>query len=101
MTDPINSGIRPRNNAIGTNQSGKTGGAGSADNASGSQKPSGDVVEITSSAMMQNLEEQIQNTASINQEKIDSVKRAIADGEYQPDAEVIAKKYAEIENLLP
>ena len=101
MTDPITSGLRTRNSAVGTNQSTKADGSANADAASGGSKSSGDVVEITSSALMQSIEEQIQNTASINQEKIDTVKQAIADGEYQPDAEVIAKKYAEIEELLP
>ena len=32
---------------------------------------------------------------------MDAVKQALTKGEYQPDAEVIARKYAEIEKLLP
>jgi flagellar biosynthesis anti-sigma factor FlgM len=45
--------------------------------------------------------EQIKNLPQVNEARVEAIKQAIGKGEYQTDAEVIARKYSEIEKLLP
>ena len=52
-------------------------------------------------ALLEELSEQIKNLPEVNEARVDALKQALTKGEYQPDAEVIARKYSEIEKLLP
>lgn len=105
MTDAINTQNRPRTTGVSadtragstakTNQSGEQGkpAAGSGDEAS--------IVELSSARLIDELSEQIRNLPEVNEARVDAIKQALGNGEYQPDAEVIARKYSEIEKLLP
>jgi negative regulator of flagellin synthesis FlgM len=105
MTDAINTQNRPRNSGVSAdtragstakaNQPGAQGkpAAGTTDDAS--------IVELSSATLVEELSEQIKNIPEVNEARVEAVKLALGNGEYQPDAEVIARKYSEIENLLP
>jgi negative regulator of flagellin synthesis FlgM len=55
------------------------------------------VVELSSDQILN----QMQSLPEVDSNRIESIKSAIANGEYKPDAEMIAKKFSEIEQLLP
>lgn len=105
MTDAINTNSRmrgtiptPDNKANSTSRadsgaSGSTAGAGSAGDSA--------IVDLSSSALILQINEQIKNAPEVNEEKVDAIKQALSDGQYQPDADVIARKFSEIESLLP
>ncbi len=59
--------------------------------------PASAVVELSSESLM----DQVGQLPEINQSRVDSIKAALANGDYQPDPQLIAKKFAEIEKLLP
>ena len=59
------------------------------------------VVDLSNSTLIQGLEEQIKSLPEVNQARVDLIKQALSNGEYEADAEVIARKYSEIEKLLP
>ena len=59
--------------------------------------PASAVVELSSKQMM----EQMENLPDVDSLRVESIKNALANGEYQPDPELIARKFAEIEKLLP
>lgn len=50
---------------------------------------------------MEALSEKINSLPIVNEARVEAVKQALVKGEYQPNAEVIARKYSEIEKLLP
>jgi flagellar biosynthesis anti-sigma factor FlgM len=106
MTDPINAQNRLRN--IGVSADTKAGSAAKTGQPSSTQTgstaaKSGDsaTVELSGAALLGELSEQIKNLPEVNEARVDAVKQALSKGEYQPDAEVIARKYSEIEKLLP
>ncbi len=105
MTDSINTNNRLRNNGITPDakaaagaKSAKTGGN---QTAAGSTAANASTVELSNASLMEALSEQIKSLPVVNEVKVDAVKQALVNGEYQPDAEVIARKYSEIEKLLP
>lgn len=55
------------------------------------------VVELSSDQVMKEM----QRLPEVNSSRIESIKLAIANGEYKPDPETIARKFSEIEKLLP
>lgn len=55
------------------------------------------VVELSSDQVLKAM----QNLPEVNSNRIESIKAAIANGEYKPNAEMIAQKFSEIEQLLP
>jgi flagellar biosynthesis anti-sigma factor FlgM len=59
------------------------------------------IVALTSPNMLQELNASIRDLPEVNAAKVESIKLALAQGDYQPNAEVIAKKFSEIEKLLP
>ena len=59
------------------------------------------IVKLSSSNVLNDLNTSITQQPEVNTAKIESIKLALAQGEYQPNAEVIAKKFSEIEKLLP
>ncbi len=104
MTDPINSHNRLRNGVL--NTPGKAGGTAQGDRAKGeSRAPAARdesaVVELSNASLLEQLGDQIRNLPEVNEARVEAVKAALGNGEYEPDAEVIARKYAEIEKLLP
>ncbi len=105
MTDPINTQNRLRNNPVsGDARSGaaaKTGKSAPDSRASAKPGEDGAIVELSNATLLEELSEQVKNLPEVNEARVESVKQALGRGEYQPDAEVIARKYAEIEKLLP
>ncbi|MFT5218163.1 MAG: negative regulator of flagellin synthesis FlgM [Planctomycetota bacterium] len=105
MTDAINANSRLRGNIpTPDNKANSTSKADSG--ATGSQSDSAStggsgIVELSGSALILQISEQIKNVPEVNAEKVDAIKQALSDGQYQPDAEVIARKFSEIESLLP
>ncbi|MCP4874055.1 MAG: flagellar biosynthesis anti-sigma factor FlgM [Gammaproteobacteria bacterium] len=105
MTDAINTQNRPRNSVASTDA--KTGSVAKANQQGTRGKPASttndeaSTVKLSSTALVEELSEQIRNLPEVNEARVEAVKRALGEGEYQPDAEVIARKYSEIEKLLP
>ena len=55
------------------------------------------VVELSSEQLLA----QVQQAPEVDASRIESIKAAISNGQYKPDAEVIAQKFMEVEKLLP
>ena len=55
------------------------------------------IVELSSDQILNEMK----NIPEVDSGRIESIKNALANGEYKPDADVIARKFSEIENLLP
>lgn len=63
--------------------------------------PRQDTVVLSSEARaLSRLQNQVDNSAPVNREKVDALKSAIAKGEYQPDSRRIAEKLMDSDNLL-
>lgn len=105
MTDAINTHNRPRNTAVPTDTRANTAAAGKQSSAapatSGSQSNPSAIVELSSSGLLQSIEEQINKQPEVNEARVASIKQSLAQGEYKADANVIARKFSEIEKLLP
>lgn len=104
MTDAINTQNRLQSTAIKSESQSKPG--SSATNVSTGSKNSSStsaaaIVELSSSNVLSDLNTSIQQLPDVNATKVESVRDALARGDYQPNAEVIAKKFSEIEKLLP
>ncbi len=95
MTDAINTNNRVKAPTHAPDNKAKN---PAASNIKGSASTSASaVVELSSDQVLQ----QMQNLPEVDSNKIESIKSAIARGEYKPNAEVIAQKFSEIEQLLP
>lgn len=72
---------------------------GSAKEASSSSpaQPASAVVELSSNQLMQEMK----RVPEVDSGRVEAIKTALANGEYKPDPEVIARKFSEIEKLLP
>jgi negative regulator of flagellin synthesis FlgM len=101
MTDAINTQNRLQNNAVKADARAKTNAGEDGASQQGKKAESSTIVNLTSSKVLQSLSDRIQQLPEINSAKVESVKQALANGEYKADAEVIAKKFSEIEKLLP
>ena len=109
MTDAINTHNRPRNSGVSADT--RAGSAAKTNQQSAQKTPqnkpsAGNTdeasrVELSSASLVDELSEQIRNLPEVNEARVEAVKQALGKGEYQPDAEVIARKYSEIEKLLP
>lgn len=104
MTDAINTQNRPRNTVVSADT--RAGSTAKANQQSAQNKAAGTIdeastVSLSSTALVAELSEQIKNQPEVNEARVEAVKQALGNGEYQPDAEVIARKYSEIEKLLP
>ena len=95
MTDAINSNNRIKAPNQPAQQSSQKPSGKAAQAAPGA--PASAVVELTSDRLL----DQVGQLPEVNQSRVDSIKTALANGEYQPDPQVIAQKFAEIEKLLP
>lgn len=105
MTDAINTQNRLRTTGVsadtGAGASAKTGQQGVQGKPAASTNDEASVVELSSARLVEELSEQIKNLPEVNEARVEAVKQALGNGEYQADAEVIARKYSEIEKLLP
>ena len=103
MTDAININNRPSSTATTTNARAKAGSGQSANSTSGSAGKSNPaaILELSNRGLLDSLHEQIDKLPEVNDARVASVKESLAQGEYHPDADVIAKKFQEIEKLLP
>ena len=95
MTDAINNNNRIKASSQPAQQSSQKS-AGKAPQAASGAVASA-VVELSSERLL----DQVGQMPEVDQKRVDSIKAAITNGEYQPDPQVIAKKFAEIEKLLP
>lgn len=95
MTDAINTNNRVKAPTQPLDNKAKGPAVGNAKD-SGSTSASA-VVELSSDQVLK----QMQNLPEVDSNRIESIKSAIARGEYKPNAEVIAQKFSEIEQLLP
>jgi flagellar biosynthesis anti-sigma factor FlgM len=84
------SGVKPSSSQVST-------GGNSASAKSGAAA----IVDLSSSNVLQDLNASVRELPEVNAAKVESIKLALSQGEYQPNAEVIAKKFSEIEKLLP
>jgi flagellar biosynthesis anti-sigma factor FlgM len=103
MTDAINTQNRLQSTALKSETSAKPDSSQAPSSSSNAPAKSGAaaIVELSSSNILKDLNNSIREQPEINVNKIESIKLALAQGEYQPNAEVIAKKFSEIEKLLP
>ncbi len=105
MTDAINTQNRPRNTGVSADA--KAGSTAKANQQTAQNKPAAgkadeaSTVELSSTTLIEELSDQIKTVPEVNEARVEAVKKALVNGEYQPDAEVIARKYSEIEKLLP
>jgi flagellar biosynthesis anti-sigma factor FlgM len=103
MTNTINTQNRPptaggsTDTKTASTTAQNTGGGKSNASSSGSST----IVKLSSSTLIQELSDQIKDLPEVNEARVESIKQALVNGEYVPDAEVIARKYSEIEQLLP
>ncbi len=96
MTDAINNHGRIKTAGPSGSPPAKAGGQ----NPAAGSKPAtlaSDVLQLSSERIM----EQMAKLPEVDQSRVEAIKSAIANGEYQPDPEVIARKFADIEKLLP
>ena len=94
MTDAINTNNRIKTPSQPHEQRAKN--TAGATSGSAASNPASAVVDLSSSKVF----EQMEKVPEIDSSRIESIKAALANGEYKPNPEVIAKKFAEIENLL-
>ncbi|MFP8966302.1 flagellar biosynthesis anti-sigma factor FlgM [Pokkaliibacter sp. CJK22405] len=67
----------------------------------GTTAASGDKVQLSSEAMsLQSLEDQVHQLSDFDQDKVDRVKAAIADGSYSVDANSTARKMLDFDALM-
>jgi flagellar biosynthesis anti-sigma factor FlgM len=105
MTDAINTQNRLQSNAI-KSESQRSARPDSSQVSTGGNNASAKsgaaaIVELSSSNVLQDLNTAIRELPEVNAAKVESIKLALSQGEYQPNAEVIARKFSEIEKLLP
>ena len=105
MTDAINTQNRPRNTGVSADT--KAGATAKTSQQSAQNKSTAgatgekSTVELSTTGLIEQLSEQIKNLPEVNEARVEAVKKALGKGEYKADAEVIARKYSEIEKLLP
>jgi len=101
MTNAINTHNNLQSNAAKADAKAATSREGESAAQTGKKAEASTIVNLTSSNVLQQLSDRIEQLPEINSAKVDSIKQALANGEYKPDAEVIARKFSEIEKLLP
>ncbi len=98
MTDAINAHNRVRNTPPAT--VGKEASPQASNSSTSSSASSSSVVDIKSTKLLEAMSIQMDKIPEIDSAKVDSIKLSIANGEYLPNADVIAQKFVEIEKLL-
>lgn len=95
MTDAINTNNRLKTPTPASEQRANTTPRESSRSAENS--PASAIVELSSDQILKEMK----NIPEVDSGRIESIKNALANGEYKPDADVIARKFTEIEKLLP
>jgi negative regulator of flagellin synthesis FlgM len=95
MTDAINTNNRVKTPVQGPENRAQKPVSGEAGKAASS--PASDVVELSSEQMLA----QMRQLPEVDSSRVEAIKSAIANGEYKPNSEAIAQKFAELEKLLP
>ncbi len=104
MTDAITTQNRPRPTGVSADtraSTAKTDQSGARDKPAASNSDESSIVELSNASLAEALSKQVENLPEVNEARVGAVKQALGNGEYQPDAEVVARKYSEIEKLLP
>lgn len=60
----------------------------------------GSVVELRSADALRELEQIVASLPDVDRAKIEAIKQAISQGAYEVDADVVAQKFMEVEELL-
>lgn len=100
MTDAINTQNRIRTATPTTENKGQSTQQSSSQASSQSSNSSSSVVDIKSTKILETMTAEIKNVPDMDTAKVDAIKQSIANGDYQPNADVIAQKFTEIERLL-
>lgn len=98
MTDAINNNSRIRTSTPAIDNKNQTASQPTAQQSAGNN--SSTVVDIKSTKLLETMATEIEKVPDIDHAKVDSIKSAIANGDYQANPEVIAQKFIEIEKLL-
>ncbi|MCP4187856.1 MAG: flagellar biosynthesis anti-sigma factor FlgM [Gammaproteobacteria bacterium] len=107
MSDAINTHNQPRSTTVSNDAGAKAGTAANnkagqaASQSQGNRSNPSTIVELSNSNLLQNIGDQIDKLPEVNEARVAAIKESLVQGKYQPDAEVIARKYSEIEKLLP
>ncbi len=101
MTNTINTNNQVRNGTVSNSKPGTEGNAAGSNPATSPASNDSDQLSLQSTSMAQQLSDKVKSVPEVNQARVDAIKDALARGEYKPDAEQIAKKFIEIESLLP
>ena len=107
MNNTINTNNRPANTAVPTEAKAKASPAATNNSQAAAMPESGNqsnpaaIVELSTSGLLQSIGEQIEKLPEVNEAKVASIKQSLTQGEYKVDAEVIARKFSEVERLLP
>ncbi len=97
MTDAINNHGRIKTTVPGGSAAPSKGGGKTVTTTGKPSAAASDVLNLSSERLM----EQMARIPQVDQSRIETIKSALANGEYQPDQEVIARKFTDIEKLLP
>lgn len=105
MTDAINIHNKPVTTVSSNNTNSKAGtntgqSTNSASSSAGKSNPAA-IIELSNPALLESIGERIDQLPEVNESRVASIKESLAQGEYQPDNDVIARKFQEIEKLLP
>lgn len=95
MTDAINSNNRIKPPGPGLDSRPKASSQGADRTEPGARASA--IVELTSEQILKQME----SLPEVNSSRVEAIKTALANGDYKPDPELIAKKFSEIEELLP
>lgn len=95
MTDAINTNNQIKTPNPATDQRARSSVKGASNTPS--SNPASAIVELSSDEVLK----QMKNLPEVDSKRIEAIKSALSNGEYNPDPEVIARKFSEIERLLP
>lgn len=98
MTDAISSHNRVRTTTPNIDNKGASSQA--TPSQSSNSQSSSSVVDIKSTKLLEALSAKIDKIPDMDMAKVDSIKQSIANGDFQPNADVIAQKFIAIERLL-
>ena len=101
MTNTINTNNQLRTGTVTADKNNVSSNTAGNQASSSATTESTDQLSLQSASLTQQVNDKISSTPEINQSRVDAIKDALARGEYKPDAEQIAKKFIEIESLLP
>lgn len=95
-------GARPRSDGVKTSSdTAKSSNASPTPSSGQKETLASDRVQLSDQAKLLNqIEDKLQDTPEVDEEKVAAIKAAIADGSYQPDAESIANKMMDMDDLL-